>query len=73
MLGTGYPIESFRPVIRVRPESTRKLSLHEFGNTDPTWLMVEAKQKKLDHMIHGKWNWLVTLKAAASRFAAMLF
>ncbi|MDD4307916.1 MAG: hypothetical protein PHU53_03805 [Thermoplasmata archaeon] len=74
MLGTGYPTECYRPVCRAASESAHTLSLHEFGNSDSAWLMAEAQQShrpaKSSNMIHA---WLSSVRAAASKVAAMLF
>lgn len=74
MLGTGYPTECYRPVCRAASESANTLSLHEFGNRDSAWLIAEAQRShrpaKSTSKIH---VWLSSVRAAASKVAAMLF
>jgi hypothetical protein len=71
MLGTGFPMESFRPAARARSESAANVSRYEYGDT--AWLMTEVQQIAPQPTANGKASWLVTIKATASKFAAMLF
>ena len=73
MLGNGTPIECYRPAENTRFESAKRLALNEFGDRNSSWLVAEAQQNGAKVVNRRAWTWMATVRAAVSRFAAMLF
>jgi len=68
LLGTGFPLETFRA-----PQGRKGgVPVHEYGHGCESWLAADAQRIPQEALMR-RWTRLTFLRAAVAKFAAMLF